>query len=120
MSESTTSAGPQATGRAVTVINVFTPKAGKLQELIRTQRDTLPGLRAQIRGLQGSRLYQSQDGKNAVLISVFATPEHLREFQQSALFQQQRERLAPLLERADPALYELVYEAGSSATTARE
>jgi len=101
-------------GRTVAVINVFTPRSGKLDEFVRVQQAALPGFRGRIPGLRGSRLYRSLDGRNAVLISVFERAEDFQRFRQSDLFTAQRDRIAPLLERADPGLYELVYEAGSS------
>lgn len=97
---------------AVTVISVFTAKPERLEEFVAAQRAALPGFPDRIPGLRGSRLYRSRDGIHAALVSTFESAEHHRRFRESDAFAGHRARLVPLLERAEPAEYELVYEAG--------
>lgn len=97
---------------AVTVINVFTAKPDRLEEFVAVQRAALPGFPERIPGLRGSRLYRCRDGIHAALVSTFESAEHHRRFRESDEFAGHRARLAPLLERAEPAVYELVYESG--------
>ncbi|MGF1626108.1 MAG: putative quinol monooxygenase [Alphaproteobacteria bacterium] len=99
----------------VTVINVFTPRPGRLEDLVAVQQAALPGFRGRVPGLLGSRFYRALDGRNAVLVSVFETPDDFQQFRGSDLFAAHRDRISPLLEGTNPGLYELVYEAGEGA-----
>lgn len=94
----------------VTVINVFFPKPERFEEFVRTQQGALPGFRGKVAGLRGGHFYRSRDGKSAVLVSVFESEQAQQAFMRSDLFHAHRDRLAPLLERVEPALYDLVYE----------
>jgi heme-degrading monooxygenase HmoA len=93
-------------------INVFTPKAGKLDEFLNIQVDGLPILRKGFPASRGGRLYRSEDGSKAVLLSVFDSAEAAHQFSTSDAFVAHRAKLSPLLERSEPTRYELVYEAG--------
>jgi heme-degrading monooxygenase HmoA len=93
-------------------INVFTPKAGKLDEFLNIQVEGLPSLRKGFPASRGGRLYRAEDGSKAVLLSVFDDAEAAHQFSTSDAFLAHRAKLAPLLERAEPTRYELVYEAG--------
>ena len=95
--------------QSITVINVFTAKPGRLDELVELQKAALPLFRGKVPGLQTSRFYRSLDDGKAVLVSVFDTREHFESFRQSELFAAHRARLAPLLEGANPGIYEQVY-----------
>jgi heme-degrading monooxygenase HmoA len=99
------------TGSTV-VINVFTPKAGALDDFLAVQIAALPGLRAGTVGARGSRLFRAQDNSKAVMVSVFDTPEAFRRFSESEQFAAHRTKITPFLERAEPGRYELVYQAG--------
>ncbi|HZP93852.1 MAG TPA: antibiotic biosynthesis monooxygenase family protein [Burkholderiales bacterium] len=101
-----------ASTRPIVVVNTFTPKPGALEEFIALQTAALPGLSADLPGFRGSRLYRADDGGKAVLVSVFETAEDFRRFMESDAFRAHRERILPLLDRADPGRYETVYEAG--------
>jgi heme-degrading monooxygenase HmoA len=113
MSEGSSHASADADELTVAVINTFTPKAGRLEDFVRLQESALPGFRGRVPGLLGSRFYRAQDGRNAVLISVFASAESFQNFLQSDLFAAHRDRISPLLERTDPGLYQLVYRTGA-------
>jgi quinol monooxygenase YgiN len=97
----------------LTVINLFTPKAGRLDDFVAAQKAGLPSFRGQVPGLRYGSFYRSLDGKTAVLISVFESPAHFEQFRGSELFAAYRDTIVPLLERSDPGLYTLVYESGN-------
>lgn len=96
----------------VVVINTFTPKAGALEEFLAVQTAALPALAARAHGWRGTRLYRA-DGDKVVMVSVFATSGDVDRFVTSEAFAAHRARVQPLLERAEPARGELVYEAGN-------
>jgi heme-degrading monooxygenase HmoA len=98
---------------AVVVVNVFTPKPGKLGEFIESQGGFLRRMAGSIPGLRGGRLYRAADGSRALLFSVFESEAKLSQWMTSAEFAGHRERIAPLLEKSEPGRFELVYEAGS-------
>jgi heme-degrading monooxygenase HmoA len=102
-----------AADRTVTVLNIFTPKPGWLDAFVEVQRTSLPRLGRNIQGFRGSRLFRALDGTTAAMISVFDSPEDFKRWTASEAFVAHREKLATMIERAAPGVYELVYEAGS-------
>ena len=94
------------------VINVFTPKPQALDDFLALQIAALPRLRAGTAGARGSRLFRADDDSKAVMVSVFDTPEDFRQFSESPELAAHRARILPLLERAEPGRYQLVYQAG--------
>jgi len=59
-----------------------------------------------------SRLYRAEDRSKLVMVSVFDSPEDFKRFSESEPFAAHRAKMLPYLESAQPARYELVYEAG--------
>jgi heme-degrading monooxygenase HmoA len=102
-----------AAARAVTVLNIFTPKPGWLDAFVEVQRTSLPSLARNIRGFRGSRLFRAVDGTTAAMISVFDSPEDLKRWMASKPFAAHREKLSTMIDRTAPGIYEVVYEAGS-------
>jgi heme-degrading monooxygenase HmoA len=102
-----------AADRTVTVLNIFTPKPGWLDAFVEVQRTSLPRLARNIQGFRGSRLFRALDGTTAAMISVFDSPEDFKRWTASEAFVVHREKLATMIERTAPGVYELVYEAGS-------
>lgn len=102
-----------STSGPVTVINVFTPQPGRIDEFLQMQTEALARFRGRVDGLRGSRLFRALDGRNAIQVSMFESREALERFTGSDAFASHRDRVMPLLEQADPSLYELVYEAGN-------
>ena len=102
-----------AADRTVTVLNIFTPKPGWLDAFVEVQRTSLPRLGRNIQGFRGSRLFRALDGTTAAMISVFDSPEDFKRWTASEAFVVHREKLATMIERTAPGVYELVYEAGS-------
>jgi heme-degrading monooxygenase HmoA len=100
-------------GRTVTVLNIFTPKPGWLDAFVEVQRASLPRLARNIQGFRGSRLFRAIDGTNAAMISVFDSPEDLKRWMASEPFVAHRAKLATMIDRTAPGVYEVVYETGS-------
>jgi heme-degrading monooxygenase HmoA len=94
---------------SLVVMNVFTPKPDALDAFLAMQIDGLSKLRAAARG---SRLYRAEDRSKLVMVSVFDSPEDFKRFSDSEPFAAHRAKMLPYLESAQPARYELVYEAG--------
>ena len=89
-------------------INVFTPKAGLMDEFMAVQLRGLPGL-GPVSGSRGSWLFRAADDRDAILIALFDDEASHRRFMQSPAFQPHRERLLPLLQSTGPAYYTLAY-----------
>ena len=98
--------------KPVVVINVFTPRPDTMDEFLSLQVAALPGLRAGATGSRGSRLFRADDSSKAVMVSVFDTSEDFKVFSESAELAAHRAKILPLIERAEPSLYQLVYQAG--------
>ena len=90
-------------------INILTTKPGMVDEFIRLQLDGLPRL-GPLPGLTESRLFRAEDGTGVVLMSGYETEEAFRDFQRSTAFQNERAKMAPLVENVRPAFYRLVHE----------
>lgn len=90
-------------------IGIFTPKPGRIDDFIATQLEGRPRL-GDIPGLNTSRLYRAEDGSRAIIIAGFDTPEAFENFQRSAAFQAEREKLKPLIDGMQPGFYRLVYD----------
>lgn len=97
---------------AFTLMNVFTPKAGKLNEFIALQTAALPNLNPGGAGARGARLYRAQDGSKALLLSSFDSIEDFQRFMASEAFAAHRAKLLPLLDHSEPTRYELLYQRG--------
>jgi hypothetical protein len=93
-------------------ISIVTPKPGRFDEFMEIQLAQARRLRGKVAGLRGSRLYRSLDGRSAILVAVFETPEDRQRFAVSADLQDHLARVRPLVEPAGPGLYETVYEFG--------
>jgi quinol monooxygenase YgiN len=95
----------------VTQILFLSIKPGKIDEFLKADRrfiasTTLP------KGLVGSRLYRSADGKSAVRVVQYESIEAHREYQQDPALQQQVALLRDFVESATASLYEEVRTTG--------
>jgi quinol monooxygenase YgiN len=86
-------------------------KSGKIDEFLEADRNfiasaTLP------KGLAGSRLYRSLDGKSAVRVVQYKSIEVHKEYQQDPALQQQVALLRDFVESATGSLYEEVRTTG--------
>jgi heme-degrading monooxygenase HmoA len=97
----------------VVLINVFTPKPGKLDAFVETQKAELQRLAEQraVKGWRSSRLHRALDGKTAVMVTVFDTIGDHKRWVATAAFAEHLDRIRPLIERAEPGYYELAAEA---------
>jgi quinol monooxygenase YgiN len=95
----------------VTQINFISIKSDKIDEFFEADRSfiasaTLP------KGLIGSRLYRSTDGKSAIRVTQYESIEAQKEYHQSEALQQQIALLRTFVESSTAGLYEEVRTAG--------
>jgi heme-degrading monooxygenase HmoA len=100
----------------VVMINVFKVKQGRLDDFVELQRQYLGELSdvpGALEGWRGSRLHRAVDGADAVMISVFDSMEAHKRLIGTARFAEHREKVAALIESAEPRYYSVAYEAGT-------
>jgi quinol monooxygenase YgiN len=97
--------------KPVTQINFLSIKPEKIDEFFEADRSYI-GSASPPKGLIGSRLYRSLDGRSAVRVSQYESVEAHKELHQSEALRQQIDRLRPFLESSNPALYEEAHTAG--------
>jgi heme-degrading monooxygenase HmoA len=97
--------------KPVTQINFLSIKPEKIDEFIEVDQSyLLSGNRP--KGLTGSRLYKSADGKSVVRVSQYESVEAQNEILQSGSLRQHIDKLRPLVESSNPCFYEEVYTTG--------
>jgi quinol monooxygenase YgiN len=97
--------------KRVTQINFLAIKPDKIDEFFATDRSfiasaTLP------KGLIGSRLYRSSDGRSVVRVSQYESVEAHEQYHHNEALRQQIDKLRPLVESSRPMLFEEVYTTG--------
>lgn len=97
---------------SVVLINVITPKAGKIDEVVAYQANAQRQYAGAVDGLIGTRLHRALDGKNVVVTTIFESVEHHRRWIEDKTFLGHVNGLKPLIERAEPGYYEIVAESG--------
>ena len=102
--------GGDETGPVV-FINVFTVKAGGMDEFLALQTANLERSRGNVPGWRGSRLHRSLDGDKAIMVSAFDSIGAHKRVHLTQQFSEHIEKLSPLIERADFGYYRLVHEA---------
>lgn len=105
--------GATAAGAPLIVVNRFVTRPGCLDEFIRIQQQALPQIAAGLQGWRGTRLYRGIDADSAVLLSAFDSEADYARLRETAAFAAHRERLRPLIERAEPGLYLPVLASGA-------
>jgi heme-degrading monooxygenase HmoA len=100
------------TGKVV-LINKFTAKPGQLDKFIEAQTNEYKRLLGKIEGWQGNRLIKSLDNKNAINIAVFDSMKSYNAWRNSKLFTEHVEVIKPFVEKSEPGMYEVLYDAGS-------
>ncbi len=98
--------------KPVVLINVFTVKPGKLNAFIELQTSAIQLFSHRISGWRGSRLHKGLGGNTAVMMTVFDTVEHHKAWIASEQFEQHRVKVLQLVEKVEPAYYEVAHEAG--------
>lgn len=84
--------------RPFVLINSFTPKSGKLDELAALLEAARDSFSDEISGFHGGRIYRDVDGSSALLIGVFETEDHYESWIATDLFASYREKILPLIE----------------------
>jgi quinol monooxygenase YgiN len=97
--------------KPVTQINFISIKPDKIDEFFEADRRYIASFNRP-KGLIGSRLYRSPDGRSAVRISQYESVEALNEILHSEDLRQQIEKLRLLVESSNLALYEEAYTRG--------
>jgi quinol monooxygenase YgiN len=97
--------------KPVTQINFLSIKPDKIDEFFEADRSYIASASLP-KGLIGSRLYRSRDGKSIVRVSQYESAEAHKEYHQSEALRQQIDRLRPFVESSSPTLYEELYTTG--------
>lgn len=100
--------------RPFVLINSFTPKPGKLDELAALLEAARDSFSEQISGFHGGKIYRDVDGSSALLIGVFESEEHYECWITTDLFASYREQILPLIE----SMGQSRIEAGNARKTA--
>ena len=85
-------------------ISIITPKPEQFDAFMELQLAQFQRVRGQVQGLQGSRLFRSNDNRSVVLVSVFDTAEDALRFRQDPRLTDHLARVQPLIESATPGL----------------
>lgn len=97
----------------VMLVNLFTPRTGKLDEFVRTQSAEYLRLSGKVKGYLGNRLGKAVDGSNQIVnVAVFDSIENYNAWRASDLFAKHMEIIRPLIEQAAPGMYSIAYSAG--------
>jgi heme-degrading monooxygenase HmoA len=97
--------------KPVTQINLLSIKPDKIDEFFEADRSYIASANLP-KGLIGSRLYRSLDGKSVVRVSQYESVEAHNDYHHSEALRQQIGRLKPLVESSSPVLYEEVHTTG--------
>jgi hypothetical protein len=97
----------------VVLINKFTAKPGQLDKFIAAQIAEYKRLLGKVEGYQGNRLIKALDGKNAINIAVFDNMTSYTKWRESKLFKDHLEIIKPYVEKSEPGMYEILYNAGT-------
>lgn len=95
----------------VTQILFLSIKPGKIAEFLEADRKFLASATLP-KGLIGSRLYRSPDGKSAVRVVQYESVEAHQEYQRNPALQQQVALLRDFIDSATASLYEEVRTTG--------
>jgi heme-degrading monooxygenase HmoA len=97
--------------KPVTQINVLSIKPNKVDEFLEADRIYI--LSANLpKGLIGTSLYRSLDGRTVVRVSRYESVEAVNEVHQSEALREQIDRLRQFVESSNPSLYEEVHTRG--------
>jgi heme-degrading monooxygenase HmoA len=94
----------------VTIINRLAIRPGKMDEFIAAQRRFSAGLPAC--GLVGGRMYRSEDGRSAVLVSTFESKQAQEDIMTGDAFKAHVQGLQSFVESSSPAFFEEAYTTG--------
>jgi heme-degrading monooxygenase HmoA len=95
---------------SVILVNVFTPLPGMTDSFIEAQTAEYARLKGLVKGARGNRLLRALDGKRAVNIAYFESVELYDAWIASDLFADHLSRIRHLVDKVEPALFDIVYE----------
>ncbi len=96
----------------VMLVNTFTPKPGMEQAFIEAQTGEYIRLKGRVPGWLGNRLGRAVDHNGPLVnVALFATMSQYNAWRASDLFLEHVDVIKPYVERAAPALYEVIYSA---------
>lgn len=95
---------------SVILVNVFTPLPGMTDAFVQAQTAEYLRLKGLVKGALGNRLLRSLDGKRAVNIAYFESVELYDAWISSDLFAEHLSRIRHLVEKVEPALFDVAYE----------
>ncbi|TXJ22135.1 MAG: antibiotic biosynthesis monooxygenase [Afipia sp.] len=82
--------------RPFVLINSFTPKPGKIDELARLLEAARDRFADRVPGFHGGRVYRDVDGSSALLISVFETEGHYESWIATTTFADYQRQIADI------------------------
>lgn len=82
--------------RPLVLINSFTPKPGKIDELANLLEAARDRFADRVPGFHGGRVYRDVDGSSALLISVFETENHYGNWIATAMFAEYQKQIADI------------------------
>jgi heme-degrading monooxygenase HmoA len=82
--------------RPFVLINSFTPKPGKIDELAILLETARNRFADRVPGFHGGRIYRDVDGNSALLISVFETEDHYESWTATGMFAEYQAKVADL------------------------
>ncbi len=106
---------PGSTQRPFVLINSFTPKPGKLDELAGLLEAARDRFSDEVPGFHGGRIYRDVDGSSALMIGVFETEDDYESWIASTLFARYRAQIQPLID----SMGQSRVEAGNARKTAQ-
>lgn len=100
--------------KPVVLINVFTPKPGKFDDLIEFQARELRDLAraGNLPGWLGSRWHRSIDGTKAVNVTVYESMEAHNRIKETVDFSEHVRRIGELVESVEGGFYTVVESVG--------
>ncbi len=87
---------PDSPSRPFVLINSFTPKPGKIDELANVLEAARNRFADRVPGFHGGRIYRDVDGNSALLISVFETEDHYERWTTTGMFAEYQAKIADL------------------------
>lgn len=88
----------------ITLVNVFTPKAGQMDGFIAAQTSEYQRLNTKVEGWLGNQLHLSIDARTAVNIARFASMANYRAWRESDAFKEHLTFIEMYVERSEPFL----------------
>jgi Antibiotic biosynthesis monooxygenase len=102
----------------ITLINLFTTRPERLQAFVDTQISEYERLRGKAPGAMAANLHRGVQGTHAVNYAQFQSVDKYREWIQSKAMEGHLPAIEPLVDRAEPGLYQVRHVRGRHADPA--